>query len=394
MLIIYLPAQAHTHYDHVVSADGVTVGTYGQSEASQLPLEHSERVGIVPWQMLSWHKVTVPPSVGSRKTLVLNSLLEENLLQEPQDVHLAVAPGADDILRRGGELLVAACDKHWLSQTLEKLQHHGCTLQRLVPELHPLATHQMSRLHLIQHEGQMQALVCTYDSVWRLPLSAAPDTGVTDAIEVFAEPALGLQAEHLSGQTPTLLTAPLRWLMATQSDWDLAQNGFAQNRRMRLLRWFRQCLHSAWYSPAWRSSRRALLSLVLVQWVGLNVWAWHDETLLAQQQVELVQLFRQSLPQTSLVLDPPRQMQRELNRLQQQSGQLDKQDLLPMLAALSVQWPDAVMPESLDYRQGELRLKFNLQTSGEAVTGIRLSDSTYAWQVHDQEAVLTWRGSP
>jgi general secretion pathway protein L len=394
MLIIYLPTHAPTHYDHVVSTDGVSVDSYGQCEASQLPQDPGERVGVVPWHMLSWHKVTVPPSVGSRKTLVLNSLLEDNLLQEPQAVHLAVAPGATGILRRGGELLVAACDKQWLVQTLERLQRHGCTLQRLVPELHPLAAQQTPKLHLIPHEGQTQALVCTHDSVWPVPLMAAPDTGVTDKVEVFAEPALALQAEHLSGQTPSLLTAPQRWLLATQSDWDLAQNEFAQNRRMRLLRWFNQCLHSAWHAPHWRSSRRALLSLLLVQWVGLNVWAWQDESQLAQQQAELAQLFKQSLPQASLVLDPPRQMQRELQRLQQQTGQLDKQDLLPMLAALSAQWPDAVMPESLDYRPGELRLKFSPAIAADAVTGMRLSDSTYVWQVQEQEAVLKWQGSP
>jgi general secretion pathway protein L len=131
-----------------------------------------------------------------------------------------------------------------------------------------------------------------------------------------------------------------------------------------------------------------------VQWVGLNVWAWQDESQLAQQQTELVKLFKQSLPQASLVLDPPRQMQRELQRLQQQTGQLDKQDLLPMLAALSAQWPDAVMPESLDYRPGELRLKFIPANDGNAVTGMRLSDSTYVWQVHEQEAVLKWQGLP
>jgi len=177
MLIIYLPTHAPTHYDHVVSTDGVCVDSYGQCEASQLPQDPGERVGVVPWHMLSWHKVTVPPSVGSRKTLVLNSLLEDNLLQEPQAVHLAVAPGATGILRRGGELLVAACDKQWLVQTLERLQQHGCTLQRLVPELHPLAAQQTPRLHLIPHEGQTQALVCTHDSVWPLPLMAASTLG-------------------------------------------------------------------------------------------------------------------------------------------------------------------------------------------------------------------------
>jgi general secretion pathway protein L len=137
-----------------------------------------------------------------------------------------------------------------------------------------------------------------------------------------------------------------------------------------------------------------LLSLVLVQWVGLNVWAWQDESQQAKQQAELEKLFKQSLPQASVVLDPRRQMQRELQRLQQQTGQLDQQDLLPMLAALSAQWPDAVMPASMDYRPGELRLKFNPAVAGNAVTGLRLSDSTYVWQVQEQEAVLKWQGSP
>ena len=393
MLIIYLPLQAQTHYDHVVSSDGVSVDTYGQSEITQLPLHQGDSVGIVPWQMLSWHKVTLPPSVGSRQTLVLNSLLEDHLLQEPQTMHLALAPGASANLRHGGKVLVAACDKTWLEQTLERLEQHGCTLQRLVPELHPLAQGQSLRLHLIQHLGQVQALMCTGDSVWPLPLTAAPDVGVSDTMEVFAEPALVLQAERLSGQAPTLLTAPLRWLMAAQSEWDLAQNEFAQSRRLRLLRWFKQSAHSAWYAPQWRSSRWALLTLVLVQWLGLNVWAWRDETQLGQQQNELVQMFRQSLPQASLVLDPSRQMQRELNRLQLQSGQLQAQDLLPMLATLSAHWPDAGMPDSLSYQPGELRLTINPAVAADALSGIRLSDSHYAWQVNGQEAVLTWRGS-
>jgi hypothetical protein len=63
---------------------------------------------------------------------------------------------------------VAACDKQWLAQTLERLQHHGCTLQRLVPELQPLAAQQLPRLHLISHEGQTQALVTACLSHWTI----------------------------------------------------------------------------------------------------------------------------------------------------------------------------------------------------------------------------------
>ena len=119
MLIIYLPLQTQTYYDYAVSSDGVSVDTHGQCELSQLPQKKGEAVGIVPWQKLSWHKVTLPPSVGSRKTLVLNSLLEDSLLQEPQTMHLSLAPAASAVLRHGGELLVAACDKHWFEQSLK-----------------------------------------------------------------------------------------------------------------------------------------------------------------------------------------------------------------------------------------------------------------------------------
>jgi general secretion pathway protein L len=263
----------------------------------------------------------------------------------------------------------------------------------LVPELHPLAAGLNARLHLIQHLGHKQALMCTEDSVWPLPLTAAPDVGASDNIDVFAEPALALQAEHLSGQAPILLTAPLRWILATQTDWDLAQNEFAQSRSLRLLRWFKRCAHNVWHAPQWQSSRWALLTLVLVQWLGLNIWAWRDESQLSQQHNELVQMFKQSLPQASVVLDPTRQMQGELNRLQLQSGQLQAQDFLPMLAALSAHWPDAGVPESLDYRPGELRMKLSPAVTGDALSSIRLPDSNYVWQINGQEAVLTWRGS-
>ena len=74
-------------------------------------LEVSERtaqgevVAVVPWQCLSWHAVTLPPHSGPRLSAVLQGLLEEQLLDDPAQLHLAVAPHAPT--RSGGATLVA-----------------------------------------------------------------------------------------------------------------------------------------------------------------------------------------------------------------------------------------------------------------------------------------------
>ena len=77
MLIIHLPPHPNTTFEFVVSADGLSVSGSGQASAPQLPHSSGEVVAVVPWQVLSWHTVNLPPSVGQRSNAVLESLLEE-----------------------------------------------------------------------------------------------------------------------------------------------------------------------------------------------------------------------------------------------------------------------------------------------------------------------------
>ena len=133
MLIIYLPPLAQGQWDYVISSDGVNVNHFSQASATRLPAGHGEVVAVLPWQMLSWHSVQFPPGTGSRKTAVLHSLLEESLLQDPQDNLLVTAPGSASVLRQGGSTLVAVCNKQWLRQALAPLQDAGLQIQRLLP---------------------------------------------------------------------------------------------------------------------------------------------------------------------------------------------------------------------------------------------------------------------
>ena len=184
MLIIHLSPLHSTTLEFVVSADGLSVSGSGQASAPQLPHSSGEVVAVVPWQVLSWHTVNLPPGVGQRSNTVLESLLEEQLLQDPQDMHLVLSPASGKALRQGGPVLVLACAKSWLRQALAPLQAAGVRVQRLVPELQ---TSDAPALHLLNDNGQLQALLSQADTVWRLPPQATTAASVASIAQRGAE---------------------------------------------------------------------------------------------------------------------------------------------------------------------------------------------------------------
>ncbi|MFZ9371504.1 MAG: type II secretion system protein GspL, partial [Limnohabitans sp.] len=134
MLILALPLHPSAdarRMSFVHSLDGLSVTHHGSAAPQELPPAHGEVVAVVPWQRLSWHAVTLPPQSGPRLSAVLQGLLEEQLLDDPAHLHLAVAPQAPT--RMGGATLVAACSREWLQQALAPLDAVGLRVQRLVP---------------------------------------------------------------------------------------------------------------------------------------------------------------------------------------------------------------------------------------------------------------------
>ena len=125
MLIIALPHSAHatTGYAHVHS-DGHTVLRSATGAAATLSAHAGEVVAVVPHSRLAWLRVQLPPaSHGPRLQSVLHGLLEDRLLDEPQQLHLVLAPDTEQIARSGGETLVAVCDKQWLRDALAPFVH-------------------------------------------------------------------------------------------------------------------------------------------------------------------------------------------------------------------------------------------------------------------------------
>ena len=389
MLIIALPHLAQTAtagYAHVHS-DGHSVLRQATGVASTLSAHAGEVVGVVPHSRLSWLRVTLPPgSQGPRLPVVLRGLLEDRLLEDPEQLHLVLEPHAQALTQTGGQALVAVCHKQWLRDVLAPLQAAGLTVQRLVPDISP--SHQPV-LHVMGTPDLPQSVLSHEQGVTLLPPNTAHWSAfahmTTTGAQIPAEPAMVERVQHLLQRQPMLQTAAQRWVQSAQSDWDLAQGEWAQGRTQRWWRWSQAAWQTVWHSPAWRPVRVGVLSLLLLQVVGLNVHAWREQQALQAQQATLKQVLTSTFPKVTLVIDAPLQMQREVDALKQKSGAVSSTDFEPLLAAASsvlLRGSDNIAPTQLHFANQTLRMH-----------GVRFEDATVSAQLKAKGYLLIDEGN-
>ena len=349
-------------------------------------------VAIVPAAALSWHRVSLPPGLKNaspRLQSALHGLLEEHLLQEPAQLHIALAPQA----QAGQTVWVAVCDKAWLQQHLQALQAAQLSVQRLVPEftppgsgelLHALGDADSGWLWLRSAQHGVQA--------WPVAASTHLPAPWLEAAEVLAEPGLAAWAQSRWGERSRLVDSAHHWASALASGWELAQFELAgQLRPSRWWRW-RERLDALWRQPRWRPARWGLLALLLAQLVGLNAWAWMTRQHWQAQQEGWTRMLQESFAHVTVVVDAPLQMARELARLRQASGQLGPSDFEAQLQALGAALPAGVAgPSRIAYEDGVLQWPaLSLSPQQTAALGQALAARGY--QLHSEGR--QWRLSP
>jgi general secretion pathway protein L len=304
----------------------------------------------VPAQLLSWHRLSLPRIAPGRWRAALDTLLEDRLLVEPAQAHLALGPGS----QAGQEMLVAVCDKAWLSAAAQVLEQAGHSIVRIVPEFEPGA----QRLHLQGHPEQAWLVHCSPDGVRCLPLQHPPRSSLlawqsllrAEGARLTAEPALVGLAEELRPGSSPLLSAGQALQQAADASWNLAQFELASRHGgQRLSRGWRRWMND----PAWRAARWGLAALATTHLLGLLAWAWKEERLLQEREQAVQAVLTRTFAQVQLVIDPVRQMERETALLAQARGQSGPADLPRMLAALA---SVAAVPRALEYQAGELSL--------------------------------------
>jgi general secretion pathway protein L len=360
MLIIALPHSAHanTGYAHVHS-DGHSVLRSATGAAATLSAHAGEVVAVVPHSRLAWLRVQLPPaSHGPRLQSVLHGLLEDRLLDEPQQLHIVLAPDAEQTARTGGHTLVAVCDKQWLRDALAPLQAAGLTVQRIAPELSPS---DKPVLQVMGEPDHSQSVLCHAHGVTLLPPNTAQWRAFAelsqDNLQIQAEPAMVTRVQSTLQRQPMLQSAAQRWVKSSQSDWDLAQGEWAQGPIQRLQRQVLTAWQTALHAPAWKPVRWGVVALIALQVLGLNALAWRERSALNAQQASLQSILKTTFPSVTLVIDASLQMQREVDALQQKSGSASSTDLEPLLAALASVLPAGQTPQQIHFANHTLRVQ-------------------------------------
>lgn len=367
MLVIQLPArtraggvapEAAVPYSHVLSANGLTAGAHGVAAAAALPRADAV-VAVLPASEIGWHRITLPRAPSGRLRAALTGVLEEQLLDDSDQVHLALAPQA----RAGQPTWVAAVHLPWLAAHLAALEQAGLVVERVVPALWPDTAprgHFSAALHPDaggENEPWLaladEAGVCTLrlgGGLARRLLTSWKERSV----QWTAEPAVAAAAEQWLGAPVQVQSESDALLAAARSPWNLRQFSLvSHNRGWRALRG----LGKRVMSPGWRPVRWGLVALLLLQVVGLNLWAWQQQRAVAGRQQAMTALLRSSHPQVRAVLDAPAQMQRETELLRAAAGRAGDADLEPLLALAAQAWPPGQAPvQGLRFEAGKLTL--------------------------------------
>lgn len=370
MLILVLPdgAAPHARYPHVLVTEGSAADAPALASAQGLPpvRRGEEVVAIVPAHALSWHRVRLPRGVGPRSPrlrTVLNSLLEDRLLDEPERLHVALGGQAS----AEGETWVAVCDRTWLREHVQALEAAGRAPDRIVPEAAPLdeTTGTRPTVQVLGEADDPRLRVCRSAGVielpfsreaWALALGGDGGGGADDTLAVQAEPAVAALAEQTLQRRVRLQPRDARWAQAAASPWNLAQGEFAQHGGRGALRRMAVAAREFLQSPLWRPLRWGVVALLLVQIAGLNLWAWRERADWRARQAAIDGVLTRSFPGVRVVVDAPAQMARELAQLRQATGASSHEDLEPMLAALAASLEPGAALTALDYQSGALRV--------------------------------------
>lgn len=368
-LILTLPLSSGTapEYEFLQLSDDLQPTAQGRAEAALLPAFQARStalVAVLPARALSWHAVAVPARVRDgllrgrtdpvRRRALLTGLLEEHLLEDPEQLHFAVFAAPQD------RLWVATCDRRWLAQALQPLEAAGYAVTRLVAEAVPRAE-APQQAWLCAGMEPAQLLLSAAQGVAVLPLSAAALAYVRaqGTVDFFAEPALLGLAEQMTGAPVTLQTPAQRMQLAAQSPWNLAQGEISPSHRGRLLKRVLEAWQQWMHAPAWRPMRWGVLALLVVQVLALNAMAWKQRADFAERRAAVQAILLQTFPEVQVVVDAPVQMQRAVDALAVGRGVATGPDVGRVLAALAALAPDLNVT-SLDLRGAVLRL----QTTG------------------------------
>lgn len=351
-------ASAGTEYTYALSPDGLVLQGQGHCAASLLPKADTV-IAVLADVDVGWHRITLPKAPTARLRAALTGVIEEGLLDDAEATHLAVAPQAS----AGEPTWIAAVNKAWLVNELAALERADVFVDRVAPSSWP---DDPPTGHFSADNGVDAALTGSVALTWSHTDGVATVSlqgglaravfkpEVTASARFSASPDAASAAEQWLGAPVNVMSTAQRALQASRTLWDLRQFDLA--RRNRGTRALRDSLKK-FFSPGWRPVRLGLIAVALFNVLGLNLWAWHQDSQMTARRLAMTKVLQSTFPQVRAVLDAPLQMQREVQTLRAAAGKPGDTDLEPMLQAAASAWPADRPPiDAMSFEAGRLTL--------------------------------------
>ncbi|MDR5733236.1 type II secretion system protein GspL [Caballeronia sp. LZ025] len=340
----------------------------------------------------------VPPLKGPRLRQALPNVVEDQLIQDPQTCHIAVDP----VALADGRRVVAVIDRGWFRFVCDAFASAGHRNLKAVPAMRCLPVPAVEAVegeafaHTPFIAGLLGKVVSTAPALLgeieaSAPSPAAPRVEIAIArgegaalgeglalpVDSIAPTLAALAGDQpvtlysladLPGDEPRLASS--RSAVALADAQPLAFEAFA---RQALASRFDLCQFEFAAQP-WRLDRATMRRLrvpialvaasVIVSIVGINV-QWLQ---LARQRdaisAQMTELLLNAFPKTTVVLDAPDQMSRNLDRLRVASGELSPSDFLSLADGLARSLGPVPVNgiAGLDYRDRHLEVTFKPET--------------------------------
>ena len=350
---------APAEFDFVLSVDGQRVVEHGRAAPAALP-RAAQVVAVLRPADLAFQRVAIPKAPAARMRAALVGVMEEGLLEDEDDVHLALAPDA----KPGGEHWVAVVNKPWLRTQLDALEAGDVALDRAVPSWWPdqgVAGHTFREggpdepAQLAWRDDAGVLVVPLVSPVARALLTALPEDTV---VRWTATPETALDASEFVGMPVASVTDEEQALRAARAGWNLLQFDLAPQRRG--VKLVRDVAMRFAFDPAWRVTRIGLVSLVVVSLLGLNIRAFQENHRIAQKKAALAATVAEAFPNAKAVYEPAVQAQREIDTLRAAAGRPSDGDIETLLQAAESAWPQSHSPiDNLKFEPGRLTLPAN-----------------------------------
>lgn len=353
---------SHSACPWALCDDAGTVLQSGNSPISSLP-KADEYIAIIAAEQLTCVNVPMPAQGKHRWESALPFVAEKFTLTDPEENH--VVPGG---LQKDGRRSLFIVDKKWLQDIVHACYAHSIPLRRAVPEIllpelppntwvlvwhaqhHFMRTGNSSGMVLDRGDEQHPPLALT------LCLKAAVPTPPENIL-------FRCSAEAAESVPPLPQWNELGVPMTRGENWDWRQATIAHDSLNLLWGPLAAKTKLSEWLPKLRPLAYIFLAALLIETCGANI----EWTLLNQQKnnvtKEMERTFRKTFGESSTVVNPALQMQRNIATLRHTVGASDESDFLPLLDQISSML--ATLPTSsitaLHYESGRLNLDVKLR---------------------------------